>query len=160
MRWPLLLALAVLAAGCASNETPPSATSPSPAPGGGSNAPTNGTFAGVHFTHDYTMADETKTFDVPPGAGVLRLAAHITSSVSTPQSVCGPTQQPLHLKLGSPQNATVVNLDYSADGVSTTPSACGPSKTLEATFVPGTWIVTFSGTTQGTLIGTLDLAKG
>ncbi|HUR67701.1 MAG TPA: hypothetical protein VM370_00515 [Candidatus Thermoplasmatota archaeon] len=163
MRALVATLLALAFAGCSSPaETPTSPATTgatptvSPAPGAAAD------FEPVHIEHDFAGAGETKTFEIPAGAGLLDLRAFFSASLVTgPQNVCGPTQTPLRIQVLAPDNTSVADITYDGQGVSSTSGdSCGSNQQLGGNRLPaGTWKAVFEGTGQG-VKGVVDIVEG
>ena len=144
-----LLAAAALLAGCAQSNG-----NPSPAPGSTTTTPTVTTPAApasVAIQHDFTAAEETKTFDVPPSTGPYDVDVLFRAPGQSGPNACASAsarivvQDPAHQKYA----------DVTATALSPTGN-CGIGKQAKATtLAPGNWTVAFTG--SGAVIGSVSV---
>ena len=154
----LLLLLALLLPGCASDPAPadaPAAGSPPPA---GSTAPAS--FEDVRLEHDHTQGGTKEaTFTIPAGLGPVRFEAYFRGVQGTDACAsAGP--DPARIVVKDPLGEVVVDQGpgTSGVGISTGSDRCGGGATREgAVLAPGVWTVTFSG--QGAAVGVVSVQR-
>lgn len=104
-------------------------------------------FADVELRHDYTQAAETVSFEIPPGAGVLRIVARVEATALTCAGGVVAVEDPDGGSVVRRQGATLSVGDEECNGASE----------ATRTFAPGTYNAIFSG--QGVGVGVVRVTR-
>lgn len=159
-----LVLLALVLAGCASPsaeppgqqpvaeappaepEASPPAEPPAEAPPVAETAPPK---VEAHFAHDYRDAPEKVTFEIPEGAGPVRIRAGFRS----PDGLSACSGQEARLVVKTPDGATLYDLKGPTVNLGMTDCESGAPEE-QVVQAPGVYTVEFSG--QGAIVGYVD----
>lgn len=158
----LLLVTAALLAGCASNAPTDTASTSTPSDTTTPSSGAEATFLGAHFEHNFSGPEESKTFEVPSGAGPLALDMYYTGAGTGPGTVCVTQQSSADILVLTPTGSTGFEKKYDGSGVvgANSDGHCSSDRVEKRiTLAPGTWTVKFTGSAQGVLVGVFDLKK-